>query len=119
MNGAPVVPGKPSQFTCTGAGRRRAVVDALLLAETLQETGLAQHAQVAGDTRLAVPQHPADLPDSELSVAEEREQAQARRVGQALDGLDGPGDIHGQLVHIQHINISLYKLSPNRIKMTY
>ena len=64
-----------------GAGRGRAVVDPVLLAETIQQPGIAEQLEMPRDARLALPDHLADLTDRQLGARQQREQPQPRGLG--------------------------------------
>ena len=64
-----------------GSGRRRAVVDPVLLAETIEQPDIAQELEMPRDARLALTDHLADLADRQLGAREQRKQAQPRRLG--------------------------------------
>jgi hypothetical protein len=71
-----------------GPIRRNAVVDPVLLAETLEQTGIAQQFQVARYARLALTEDLGELADRELTAGEHGEQTQARGFRGAAQALD-------------------------------
>jgi hypothetical protein len=64
-----------------GAGRRRAVVDPVLLSQTIEQSDIAQEFEVPRDTRLALADHLTDLTDGQLGAGKQREQPKARGLG--------------------------------------
>src|SRR5690242_19540260 len=69
------------------------------------ETALAQIRQMAGDGRLWQPQAVVNMADADLVVVEQREDAQARLVGQSLEQAlqlvdGGPGFWISQRLHV-------------------
>ena len=64
-----------------GAGRRRAVVDPVLLAQAIEQPDIAQELEMPRDARLALADHLADLTDGQLGARKQREQPQPRRLG--------------------------------------
>jgi hypothetical protein len=67
------------------AGRRRAVVDPVLLAKTIEQSGVAHELEVARDPRLALTHDLADLADRQLRPREQREQPQPRRFSSSAE----------------------------------
>ena len=64
-----------------GPGRGRAVVDPVLLTETIEQPDIAQELEMPRDARLALADHLADLTDSQLGASKQRQQPEPRRLG--------------------------------------
>ena len=75
--------GEPGALAALGA----AVEHPAALAEAVEQAGLGQDLQVAGDARLALAQDLDELADGPLALRADREQAQARRVRGGADAV--------------------------------